>query len=54
MEQGAVKMDAPLGLLKDFREQGYALMCCAYPRSDIVCELQVWMLASYKRGPNGS
>ena len=34
-------MDAPLGLLKDFRDQGYALTCCAYPRADIVCELQV-------------
>jgi ferredoxin len=38
--EGNVKMDAPLGLLKDFRQQGYALSCCTYPRSDIVCELQ--------------
>jgi ferredoxin len=38
--EGKVKMDAPLGLLKDFRQQGYALSCCTYPRSDIVCELQ--------------
>lgn len=38
--EGKVKMDAPLGLLKELREQGYALSCCAYPRSDIVCELQ--------------
>jgi len=38
--QGKTKMDAPLGLLKEFREQNFALTCCAYPRSDIVCELQ--------------
>ena len=40
IESGTVKMDAPLGLLKDFRDQGYALTCCSYPTSDIVCELQ--------------
>jgi hypothetical protein len=33
-------MDAPLGLLKEFREKNYMLTCCAYPKSDIVCELQ--------------
>jgi ferredoxin len=38
--EGKVKMDAPLGLLKELRNQGYALSCCAYPRSDIICELQ--------------
>jgi ferredoxin len=38
--EGKVKMDAPLGLLKEFREQGFALTCVSYPRSDIVCELQ--------------
>lgn len=38
--EGKVKMDAPLGLLKEMREQGYALSCCAFPRSDLVCELQ--------------
>ena len=37
---GKVKMDAPLGLLKDFRDQGYALTCCSYPRSDLTLELQ--------------
>lgn len=31
---GKVKMDAPLGLLKQLRDAGYALSCCAYPRSD--------------------
>ena len=40
MVEGKVKLDAPLGLLKDMREQGYALSCCAFPRSDMVCELQ--------------
>lgn len=39
-EGSKVKMDAPLGLLKDFREDGYALTCCSLPRSDIVCVLQ--------------
>lgn len=38
--EGKVKMDAPLGLLRDLRNEGYALSCCAYPRSDVVCELQ--------------
>ena len=38
--EGKVKMDAPLGLLKELRTQGYALSCCSLPRSDIVCELQ--------------
>ena len=39
-DEGKVKMDAPLGLLKEFREKRYALTCCALPRSDLVCELQ--------------
>ena len=39
-EGSKVKMDAPLGLLKDFRDNGYALTCCSLPRSDIVCEVQ--------------
>lgn len=38
--EGKVKMDAPLGLLKEFRSKGYALTCVAYPRSDLVLELQ--------------
>jgi ferredoxin len=38
--EGTYKMDTPLGLLKEMRQQGNALSCCAYPLSDIVCELQ--------------
>ena len=37
---GNFKMDAPLGLLKEMRDKGYALSCCTYPRSDLVIELQ--------------
>jgi len=37
---GKVKMDAPLGLLKEFRDKNYALTCCSFPRSDLICELQ--------------
>lgn len=40
IESGTVKMDNPLGLLKEMRQNGYALSCCAYPKSDIVCTLQ--------------
>jgi len=39
-EDGKVKMDAPLGLLKEFREKKLSLTCCSLPRSDLVCELQ--------------
>ena len=39
-EGGKVKMDAPLGLLKEVRDKNYALTCCSFPRSDLVCELQ--------------
>ena len=38
--EGKVKMDAPLGLLKELRGQNYGLLCCSMPRSDIVVELQ--------------
>jgi ferredoxin len=38
--EGEVKMDAPLGLLKDLRKEGYALSCAAYPRSDLILQLQ--------------
>ena len=40
LKEGKVNMDAPLGLLKELRSKGYALTCCAYPKSDLVCELQ--------------
>lgn len=40
VEEGNVKLDSALGLLKDMREEGYSLSCCSFPRSDIVCELQ--------------
>jgi len=39
VNDGKVKMDAPLGLLKELREDGYALTCCSYPKSDITCSL---------------
>ena len=38
--EGKVKMDAPLGLLKELRDQKYGLMCCAMPRSDLTLVLQ--------------
>ena len=38
--EGKVKMDAPLGLLKELRGQQYGLMCCAMPRSDVTLVLQ--------------
>ena len=38
--EGKVKMEAPLGLLKDMRDAGYALSCCSIPKSDVTCELQ--------------
>ena len=37
---GKVKMDAPLGLLKELREQNYGLLCCSTPRSDLTVVLQ--------------
>lgn len=40
ISEGKVKMDAPLGLLKEFRQDGYALTCVSMPKSDIVAELQ--------------
>lgn len=38
--EGKMKMDAPLGLLKELRGANYGLLCCAMPRSDVVVELQ--------------
>mmetsp|Transcript_40526 Transcript_40526/g.59700 ORF Transcript_40526/g.59700 Transcript_40526/m.59700 type:complete len:221 (+) Transcript_40526:99-761(+) len=37
--EGKVKQDAQIGLMKELRKEGYALMCCAYPRSDLVLEV---------------
>lgn len=37
--EGKSKMDAPLGLLKELREEGYTLTCCTYPKSDMVLEM---------------
>ena len=39
MEDGKVKMDAPLGLLKEMRSEN-VITCCAYPRSDVTITLQ--------------
>jgi ferredoxin len=39
MEEGKVKMDAPLGLLKEMRAEN-VITCCAYPRSDLIITLQ--------------
>ncbi|CAM9585394.1 unnamed protein product [Phaeothamnion confervicola] len=38
--EGRVKMEGALGLLKSSKKDGYALLCCSYPRADVVCELQ--------------
>lgn len=38
--EGQAYMDSPLGLLKDMRNKGVILSCCAYPQSDLVLELQ--------------
>lgn len=40
VEQGKVRMDTPLGLLKELRDEGYALMCCSFPRSNLTLRLQ--------------
>lgn len=40
MRSGEVKQDEALGLLKELRDDGYALLCVSYPRSDIECVLQ--------------
>jgi len=39
IDEGKVKMDAPLGLLKEMRTEN-VITCCAYPRSDVVITLQ--------------
>ncbi|KAA8494629.1 Ferredoxin-1 [Porphyridium purpureum] len=40
IESGAVQQDQALGLLREMRDQGYALLCVSYPKSDIVATLQ--------------
>ncbi len=40
IQSGSVEQEEALGLLKEMRNRGYALLCVSYPRSDIVCELQ--------------
>lgn len=35
-----VKQEGALGLLKDLKQEGYALTCCSYPKSDLVVRLQ--------------
>jgi hypothetical protein len=40
-DRDRLKQDAPLGLLKEFRDAGFVLTCCSYPSKDnIVLELQ--------------
>ncbi len=38
--EGSVEQEEALGLLKEMRANGYALLCVSYPRSDIECTLQ--------------
>lgn len=40
VKSGTVKQEEALGLLKEMRADGYALLCVSYPRSDIQCVLQ--------------
>lgn len=40
MSTGEVQQEEALGLLKDMRAKGYALLCVSYARSDIDCVLQ--------------
>lgn len=40
ISSGELVQREALGLLKDMRSQGYALLCVSYPRSDIECVLQ--------------
>lgn len=40
LTSGEVEQQAALGLLRDLKDQGYALLCVSYPRSDIDCVLQ--------------
>lgn len=40
ISSGKVFQKEALGLLKEMRDDGYALLCVSYPRSDIDCVLQ--------------
>lgn len=40
LSSGEVEQLEALGLLKEMRAKGYALLCVSYPRSDIHCTLQ--------------
>ena len=40
LNKGKVEQGEALGLLKEMRSKGYALLCVGYPRSDIECRLQ--------------
>lgn len=38
--EGSLDQTEALGLLKEMRQQGYALLCVSYPKSDLRCVLQ--------------
>lgn len=40
VKSGEIQQDEALGLVRQMRKKGYALLCVSYPRSDVVCELQ--------------
>jgi ferredoxin len=40
IESGVVEQGEALGLLKEMRDVGYALLCVSYARSDLTCSLQ--------------
>jgi len=40
IDKGIVEQEEALGLLKEMRDKGYALLCVSFPRSDIVATLQ--------------
>lgn len=40
LSEGSVNQMEALGLLKELRQQGYALLCVSYPTRDIDCTLQ--------------
>lgn len=40
IKSGEVDQQEALGLLKEMRDKGYALLCVSYPKSDLECVLQ--------------